>query len=92
MSRITKLKAMAFCAAFLLTVSAPLLKAQSAATLSSDRFTHVLLISVDGLHALDVANYVTNNPRSALAELSRHGITSPARPQTRIPSPAFWPK
>jgi hypothetical protein len=75
MSRITKLKAMAFCAAFLLTVSAPLLKAQSAATLSSDRFTHVLLISVDGLHALDVANYVTNNPRSALAELSRHGIT-----------------
>ena len=35
----------------------------------------VLLISVDGLHALDVANYVKNNPHSALAELSRHGIT-----------------
>ncbi len=36
---------------------------------------HVLLISVDGLHALDVARYVQANPKSALAELSRHGIT-----------------
>jgi hypothetical protein len=36
---------------------------------------HVLLISVDGLHALDVARYVENNAKSALAELSRHGIT-----------------
>src|ERR1700687_3201480 len=36
---------------------------------------HVLLISVDGLHAIDVANYVAKNPQSALAELSSHGIT-----------------
>jgi hypothetical protein len=36
---------------------------------------HVLLISVDGLHALDVANYVAGHPDSALAELSGHGIT-----------------
>ena len=36
---------------------------------------HVLLISVDGLHALDVANYVQNNPSSALAELASHGVT-----------------
>src|SRR5215813_6444497 len=36
---------------------------------------HVLLISVDGLHALDVSNYVANHPTSALAELSRHGVT-----------------
>jgi predicted AlkP superfamily pyrophosphatase or phosphodiesterase len=35
---------------------------------------HVLLISVDGLHALD-ANYVAAHPNSALAELSGHGIT-----------------
>jgi hypothetical protein len=34
-----------------------------------------ILISVDGLHALDVARYVENNPTSALAELSRHGVT-----------------
>ena len=36
---------------------------------------HVLLISVDGLHALDVARYVEAHPDSALATLSRHGIT-----------------
>jgi Type I phosphodiesterase / nucleotide pyrophosphatase len=36
---------------------------------------HVLLISVDGLHALDVANYVQSHPYSALAEISRHGVT-----------------
>jgi hypothetical protein len=36
---------------------------------------HVLLISVDGLHALDVERYVESHPNSALAELSGHGIT-----------------
>ncbi|OLE39114.1 MAG: hypothetical protein AUI36_26000, partial [Cyanobacteria bacterium 13_1_40CM_2_61_4] len=36
---------------------------------------HVLLISVDGLHALDVTRYVDSHPHSALAQLSRHGVT-----------------
>jgi hypothetical protein len=36
---------------------------------------HVLLISVDGLHALDLANYVGSHPDSNLAALSRHGVT-----------------
>ena len=36
---------------------------------------HVLLISVDGLHALDVAKYVAAHPHSALAELASHGTT-----------------
>jgi hypothetical protein len=36
---------------------------------------HVLLISVDGLHALDVANYVKSHPNSSLAELASHGVT-----------------
>lgn len=36
---------------------------------------HVLLVSVDGLHALDVANYVKSHPHSALAELTGHGVT-----------------
>src|ERR1700726_4433082 len=36
---------------------------------------HVLLISVDGLHALDVARFIEGHPNSALAELSSHGIT-----------------
>jgi hypothetical protein len=37
--------------------------------------SHVLLISVDGLHALDVARFVESHPHSAIAELSRHGVT-----------------
>jgi hypothetical protein len=40
-----------------------------------DHIRHVLLISVDGLHGLDVANYVESHPNSALAELSGHGVT-----------------
>jgi hypothetical protein len=37
--------------------------------------SHVLLISVDGLHALDDANYIAAHPNSALAELAGHGVT-----------------
>src|SRR5215471_19126039 len=36
---------------------------------------HVLLISIDGLHAIDVERYVESHPSSALADLSRHGVT-----------------
>src|SRR5262244_1319458 len=36
---------------------------------------HVLLVSVDGLHALDVSRYIGSHPHSALAELASHGIT-----------------
>lgn len=36
---------------------------------------HVVLISVDGLHALDVARFVESHPASALARLARHGVT-----------------
>ncbi|BBP01742.1 phosphodiesterase [Sulfuriferula nivalis] len=36
---------------------------------------HVLLISVDGLHALDLQNFSTSHPNSALAGLKRTGIT-----------------
>jgi hypothetical protein len=39
------------------------------------RIRHVLLISVDGLHALDVSRYVSAHPDSALAELAGHGLT-----------------
>jgi hypothetical protein len=39
------------------------------------RAEHVLLISVDGMHALDVTRFVAAHPHSALAELSSHGIT-----------------
>ena len=41
----------------------------------NDRVRHVLLVSVDGLHALDVARFVRTHPDSALAELTQHGVT-----------------
>ncbi|HWZ62675.1 MAG TPA: alkaline phosphatase family protein [Steroidobacteraceae bacterium] len=49
---------------------------------------HVLLISVDGLHALDLTNYVTAHPNSTLAELSRHGVTY-TNASTSTPSDSF---
>ncbi len=43
--------------------------------LANKKIKHVLLISVDGLHALDVANYVAAHPNSAMARLASHGVT-----------------
>jgi predicted AlkP superfamily pyrophosphatase or phosphodiesterase len=40
---------------------------------SSPTVQHVLLISVDGLHALDAARFIASHPNSALAELASHG-------------------
>jgi Type I phosphodiesterase / nucleotide pyrophosphatase len=64
-----------------IALSLSLLGAMLPATMRADelgegrKIKHVLLISVDGLHALDVANYVAAHPNSALAELAGHGIT-----------------
>lgn len=49
--------------------------ASLAANAQADEIRHVLLISVDGLHALDVARYIESHPKSTLAELSKHGVT-----------------
>src|SRR5579884_4208894 len=35
----------------------------------------VLLLSIDGLHAVDLANWVVAHPSSTLAELSARGVT-----------------
>jgi hypothetical protein len=49
---------------------------------------HVLLISVDGMHAVDLANFIKSEPESALARLSATGIiysqASIARPSNSI--------
>jgi hypothetical protein len=55
---------------------------------SHRQIKHVLLISVDGLHALDLSNYVTSHPDSSLAELSRHGVTY-TNNATSSPSDSF---
>src|SRR5258707_1199698 len=49
---------------------------------------HVLLISVDGMHAIDLANYVSTHPDSTLAQLARHGITYD-NDSTSTPSDSF---
>jgi len=49
---------------------------------------HVLLISVDGLHASDLSRYVAAHPQSALAKLAGHGLTY-ANALTSMPSDSF---
>jgi|HubBroStandDraft_6_1064221.scaffolds.fasta_scaffold10697_1 Type I phosphodiesterase / nucleotide pyrophosphatase len=55
---------------------------------STQSVKHVLLISVDGLHALDLANYVNAHQDSTLAKLSRSGITY-TNASTSTPSDSF---
>ncbi len=54
---------------------APASAGVSAATSS---YQHVLLISVDGMHAVDLANYIAAHPTSTLAGLAAHGVRYPA--------------
>ncbi len=56
--------------------------------LDAAHIKHVLLISVDGFHALDLANYVNSHADSNLAALSRHGVTY-TNDSTSSPSDSF---
>lgn len=58
------------------------------ASYHSHQIKHVLLISVDGMHAKDLANYIKNNPHSNMAALSNHGITY-SNTSTSKPSDSF---
>src|ERR1700753_1135365 len=57
-------------------------------TLEGAQVKHVLLISVDGLHALDLANYVNTHADSNLAQLSKPGVTY-TNNSTSTPSDSF---
>jgi hypothetical protein len=52
-------------------------------------FQHVLLISIDGFHALDLAECIHSETCPTLAELARHGVTytnaSTSRPSDSFP-------
>ena len=52
------------------------------------RVKHVLLISVDGMHHVDLANWIAHNPNSSLARLSGNAITFTAA-RTTTPSDSF---
>jgi hypothetical protein len=67
------------------TISAP---ARADDELDTHKIKHVLLISVDGLHALDLTNYVASHPNSTLAKLSHHGFTY-TNAATTSPSDSF---
>jgi hypothetical protein len=56
--------------------------------LTVSKVKHVLLISVDGLHALDLTNYVATHGDSTLASLWRHGFTY-TNNSTSQPSDSF---
>jgi len=62
-------------AAMSLAVSLFTITAQAHEMEREDEIRHVLLISVDGLHALDVARYVDSHPYATMTQLTRHGIT-----------------
>jgi hypothetical protein len=66
----------------------PLGRARADDAIDSRDVRHVLLISVDGLHALDLTNYVNAHPTSTLAQLSRHGVTY-TNASTSTPSDSF---
>jgi arylsulfatase A-like enzyme len=50
--------------------------------------SHVLLISVDGLHQTDLTWYIQNHPQSALARLVRRGVEF-TNAKTPFPSDSF---
>src|SRR5437899_1213012 len=64
------------CSGLLLLLTLPVAAFAAEGARNNDHSVkHVLLISVDGLHALDASHYVEAHPQSALAELARHGVS-----------------
>jgi Type I phosphodiesterase / nucleotide pyrophosphatase len=63
-------------------------QAHSQVQVEKAKASHVLLISVDGLHQSDLASYVGTHPASALAGLVNRG-TSYTHAQTPVPSDSF---
>jgi Type I phosphodiesterase / nucleotide pyrophosphatase len=56
------------------------------------KIRHVLVISLDGTHSLDIANYIAANPHSTLAQLSAGGVNftnaHTTKPSDSIPATA----
>ena len=68
------------------TLSLGIVPAQSAS--DEQKIQHVLLISVDGLHAVDLERYTELNPNSNLTQLSHMGVVYPNASASR-PSDSF---
>jgi hypothetical protein len=74
------------CAAFATSLSG--LAEKPSPVIKKDQVKHVLLISVDGLHALDLTNWISENPDSNIGNLSKHGIRY-TNASTSLPSDSF---
>ena len=70
--------------AFVLTAFAP----AAFAAPKGATYDHVLMISVDGMHAVDLINYINDNPGSTLATLAKNGVRYP-NALTTAPSDSF---
>ncbi|WP_337271283.1 alkaline phosphatase family protein [Oryzifoliimicrobium ureilyticus] len=75
-----------FTARFVIATSLTCLAAATSA--NAKPYEHVLLISVDGLHAVDLANYVSAHPQSEMAALQKSGLFYPNAVTTN-PSDSF---
>src|SRR6202165_1558008 len=62
-------------AAMSLAVSLSTITAQAHEEGLEEQTERVLLVSVDGLHALDVVRYLDSHPYSTMKQLAGHGIT-----------------
>ncbi|HEY1420021.1 MAG TPA: alkaline phosphatase family protein [Candidatus Dormibacteraeota bacterium] len=83
----TRLRFRVFAVLTTLGLAAVVVAAQPAGA-NEPRSGHVLLISVDGLHAADLAWYAAKHPDSALGKLASQGITY-TNAQTPFPSDSF---
>jgi hypothetical protein len=75
----------------LLTIAAlcsPIVMAKTSSAIPVPPVKRVLLISIDGLHALDLANFIQAYPKSNLAQLSDRGVTY-TQASTSKPSDSF---
>src|SRR6516165_2917493 len=56
--------------------------------------THVLLVSVDGMHEADLTHYIETHPGSTFAKLARHGVeythASASKPSDSFPGLLFF--
>ena len=80
MRKLTSTTLLAASAVLMITGSANLFGDQD---LRNGKIHHVLLISIDGMHSLDMANYIKANPTSTLAQLAAGGVNYTAAATTK---------
>jgi Type I phosphodiesterase / nucleotide pyrophosphatase len=73
--------------AMAVVAAVPMQPAAAEPAVSSD-YEHVLLISVDGMHAVDLSNWIKTHPNGTLAKLAGTGVVYP-NALTTAPSDSF---